>query len=169
MGQTESALPRCSSIWYCCLLQPPSSVSRSHQLFRMLHQKLMQIPGTTMVDTHMPIMDIMAILMPITGQEGREDPLNQSQLPMLTLRLTLTTTIEDIMDILMAMAFMDMEDTFGEGRGDQQSLTPSLQLMPRLTHGIFMEDTMDMDMDQDTLTTDTLMDTIWDKDHQNKT
>merc|ERR1712098_573553 len=70
--------------------------------------------------------------MPITGQEGREDPLNQSQLPMLTLRLTLTTTIEDI---------------FGEGRGDQQSLTPSLQLMPRLTHGIFMEDTMDMDMD----------------------
>merc|ERR1711872_77354 len=100
MGQTESALPRCSSIWYCCLLWPPSSVSRSHQLLRMLHQKLMQIPGTTMVDTRMPIMDIMAILMPITG----------------------------------------------EGREDQQSLTPSLQLMPRLTHGIFMEDTMDMDM-----------------------
>merc|ERR1712240_124369 len=124
MGQTKSALPRCSSIWYCCLLWPPSSVSRSHQLLRMLHRKLMQILGTTMVDTHMPIMAIMAILMPITGQEGRED---------------------------------------------QQSLTPSLQLMPRLTHGIFMEDTMDMDMDQDTLTTDTLMDTIWDKDHQNKT
>merc|ERR1712002_1033750 len=146
MGQTESALPRCSSIWYCCLLSPPSSVSRSHQLLRMLHQKLMQIPGTTMVDTHMPIMDIMAILMPITGV-GREDLLNQSQLPMLTLRLTLTTIIEDIMDTLIAMAFMDMEDIFGEGRGDQQSLTPSLQLMPRLTHGIFMEDTMDMDMD----------------------
>merc|ERR1712112_332525 len=126
---------------------PPSSVSQSHQLLRMLHQKLMQIPGTTMVDTHMPIMDIMGILMPITGQEGREDPLNQSQLPMLTLRLTLTTTIEDIMDILIAMAFMGMEDIFGEGRGDQQSLMPSLQLMPRLTHGIFMEDTMDMDMD----------------------
>merc|ERR1712112_132834 len=131
---------------------PPSSVSRSHQLLRMLHQKLMQIPGTTMVDTHMPIMDIMAILMPITGQEGREDPLNQSQLPMLTPRLILITTIEDIMDTLIATAFMDMEDIFGEGRGDQQSLTPSLQLMPRLTHGIFMEDTMDMD-----------------KDHQNKT
>merc|ERR1712002_1115688 len=146
MGQTESALPRCSSIWYCCLLSPPSSVSQSHQLLRMLHQKLMQIPGTTMVDTHMPIMDIMAILMPITGV-GREDLLNQSQLPMLTLRLTLTTIIEDIMDTLIAMAFMDMEDIFGEGRGDQQSLTPSLQLMPRLTHGIFMEDTMDMDMD----------------------
>merc|ERR1711930_35176 len=97
--------------------------------------------GTTMVDTHMPIMDIMGIPMPITGQEGREDPLNQSQLPMLTLRLTLTTTIEDIMDTLIDMAFMDMEDIFGEGRGDQQSLTP------RLTHGIFMEDTMDMDMD----------------------
>merc|ERR1719147_396410 len=113
----------------------------------MLHQKLMQIPGTTMVDTHMPIMDIMAILMPITGQEGREDPLNPSQLPMLTLRLTHTTTTEDIMDILIAMAFMDMEDIFGEGRGDQQSLMPSLQLMPRLTHGIFMEDTTDMDMD----------------------
>merc|ERR1712112_512691 len=126
---------------------PPSSVSRSHQLLRMLHQKLMRIPGTTMVDTHMPIMDIMGILMPITGQEGREDPLNQSQLPMLTLRLTLITTIEDIMDTLIAMAFMDMEDIFGEGRGDQQSLTPSLQLMPRLTHGIFMEDIMDMDMD----------------------
>merc|ERR1711872_843437 len=141
MGQTESALPRCSSIWYCCLLWPPSSVSRSHQLLRMLHQKLMQIPGTTMVDTHMPIMDIMAI----TGQEGREDLLNQSQLPMLTLRLTLTTTIEDIMDIMDTL--IDMEDIFGEGRGDQQSLTPSLQLMPRLTHGIFMEDTMDMDMD----------------------
>merc|ERR1712000_242690 len=92
----------------------------------------------------------MAILMPITGQEGREDLLNQSQLLMLTPRLTLTTTIEDIMDTLIAMAFMDMEDIFGEGRGDQQSLTPSLQLMPRLTH-------------------DTLMDTIWDKDHQNKT
>merc|ERR1711872_245409 len=61
----------------------------------MLHQKLMQIPGTNMGDTHMTIMDIMAILMPITGQEGREDLLNQSQLPMLTLRLTLTTTIED--------------------------------------------------------------------------
>merc|ERR1711942_61182 len=151
MGQTESALPRCSSIWYCCLLLPPSSVSRSHQLLRMLHQKLMQIPGTTMVDTHMPIMDIMAILMPITGQEGREDPLNQSQLPMLTLRLILTTTIED---------FMDMEDIFGEGRGDQQSLTPSLQLMPRLTHIFFMEDTTDY-MDWDTLITDTdtLMDT----------
>merc|ERR1712142_1153328 len=116
MGQTESALPRCSSIWYCCLLSPPSSVSRSHQLLRMLHQKLMQILGTTMVDTRMPIMDIMAILMPITGQEGREDLLNLSQLQMLTLRLTLTTTIEDIMDI-----------------------------------------------------TDTLIDTIWDKDHQNKT
>merc|ERR1712098_148102 len=128
----------------------------------MLHQKLMQIPGTTMVDTHMPIMDIMAILMPITGQEGREDPLNPSQLPMLTLRLILTTTIEDIMDTLI-----DIMDIIGEGRGDQQSLTPSLQLMPRLTHGIFMEDTMDMDMDYDTLTTDTLMDTIWDKDHQN--
>merc|ERR1712142_816668 len=142
MGQTESALPRCSSIWYCCLLQPPSSVSRSHQLLRMLHQKLMQIPGTTMGDTHMPI---MAILMPITGQEGGEDLLNQSQLPMLTLRLTLTTTIEDIMDIMDTL--IDMEDIFGEGRGDQQSLTPSLQLMPRLTHGIFMEDTMDMDMD----------------------
>merc|ERR1712002_1427250 len=150
MGQTESALPRCSSIWYCCLLSPPSSVSRSHQLLRMLHRKLMQIPGTTMGDTHMPIMDIMAILMPITGQEGREDLLNQSQLPMLTLRLTLTTTMEDI---------------FGEGRGDQQSLMPSLQLMPRLTHGIFMEDTMDMDMDMDTL-----MDThTGDKNHQNKT
>merc|ERR1711982_254697 len=147
MGQTESALPRCSSIWYCCLLLPPSSVSRSHQLLRMLHQKLMQIPGTTMVDTHMPIMDIMAILMPITGQEGREDLLNQSQLPMLTPRLILITTIEDIMDILIDMAFMGMEDICGEGRGDQQSLTPSLQLMPRLTHGIFMEDTMDMDMD----------------------
>merc|ERR1712042_357501 len=147
MGQTESALPRCSSIWYCCLLSPPSSVSRSHQLLRMLHQKLMQIPGTTMGDTHMPIMDIMAILMPITGQEGREDLLNQSQLPMLTLRLTLTTIIEDIMDTLIAMAFMDMEDILGEGRGDQQSLTPSLQPMPRLTHCIFMEDTMDMDMD----------------------
>merc|ERR1712042_420393 len=146
MGQTESALPRCSSIWYCCLLSPPSSVSRSHQLLRMLHQKLMQIPGTTMVDTHMPIMDIMAILMPITGV-GREDLLNQSQLPMLTLRLTLTTIIEDIMDTLIAMAFMDMEDIFGEGRGDQQSLMPSLQLMPRLTHIFFMEDTMDMDMD----------------------
>merc|ERR1712201_13469 len=147
MGQTESALPRCSSIWYCCLLQPPSSVSRSHQLLRMLHQKLMQIPGTTMVDTHMPIMDIMGILMPITGQEGREDPLNQSQLPMLTLRLTLTTTIEDIMDTLIGMAFMAMEDIFGEGRGDQQSLMPSLQLMlmPRLTHIFFMEDIMDMD------------------------
>merc|ERR1719481_2010052 len=63
---------------------------------------------------------------------------------MLTPRLTLTTTIEDIMDTLIAMAFMDMEYIFGEGRGDQQSLTPSLQLMPRLTHGIFMEDTMDM-------------------------
>merc|ERR1712058_20197 len=122
-------------------------VSQSHQLLRMLHQKLMQIHGTTMVDTHMPIMDIMGILMPITGQEGREDPLNQSQLPMLTLRLTHTTIIEDIMDTLIAMAFMDMEDIFGEGRGDQQSLMPSLQLMPRLTHGIFMEDTMDMDMD----------------------
>merc|ERR1712240_718509 len=133
MGQTESALPRCSSIWYCCLLSPPSSVSRSHQLLRMLHQKLMQIPGTTMVDTHMPIMDIMGILMPITGREGREDLLN------------LTTTIEDIMDIMDTL--IDMEDIFGEGRGDQQSLTPSLQLMPRLTHGIFMEDTMDMDMD----------------------
>merc|ERR1712142_442062 len=108
----------------------------------------------------MPIMAIMAILMPITGQEGREDPLNPSQLPMLTLRLTLTTTIEDT--TLIAMAFMDI---IGEGRGDQQNLTPSLQLMPRLTHGIFMEDTMD----KDTLTTDTLMDTIWDKDHQNKT
>merc|ERR1711872_938376 len=119
MGQTESALPRCSSIWYCCLLWPPSSVSRSHQLLRMLHQKLMQIPGTTMVDTRMHIMDI---LMPITGV-GREDLLNQSQLPMLTLRLTLTTIIEDIMDTLIAMAFMDMEDIFGEGRGDQQSLT----------------------------------------------
>merc|ERR1712240_534125 len=140
MGQTESALPRCSSIWYCCLLSPPSSVSRSHQLLRMLHQKLMQILGTTMVDTHMPIMDIMGILMPITGV-GREDLLNQSQLPMLTLRLTLTTTIEDIMDIMDTL--IDMEDIFGEGRGDQ----PSLQLMPRLTHGIFMEDTMDMDMD----------------------
>merc|ERR1712240_290407 len=138
MGQTKSALPRCSSIWYCCLLWPPSSVSRSHQLLRMLHRKLMQILGTTMVDTHMPIMAIMAI----TGQEGREDPLNPSQLPMLTLRLTLTTTIEDT--TLIAMAFMDI---IGEGRGDQQSLTPSLQLMPRLTHGIFMEDTMDMDMD----------------------
>merc|ERR1712112_793936 len=126
---------------------PPSSVSQSHQLLRMLHQKLMQIPGTTMVDTHMPIMDIMAILMPITGQEGRKDLLNRSQLPMLTPRLILTTTIEDIMDTLIAMAFMDMEDIFGEGRGDQQSLMPSLQLMPRLTHGIFMEDTMDMDMD----------------------
>merc|ERR1711872_973286 len=79
---------------------PPSSVSRSHKLLRMLHRKLMQIPGTTMVDTHMPIMDIMGILMPITGQEGREDLLNQSQLPMLTLRLTLTTTIEEIMDIM---------------------------------------------------------------------
>merc|ERR1712240_698724 len=124
MGQTESALPRCSSIWYCCLLSPPSSVSRSHQLLRMLHQKLMLIPGTTMVDTHMPI---MGILMPITGQEGREDLLNQSQLPMLTLRLILITTIEDIMDTLIAMAFMDMEDIFGEGRGDQQSLMPSLQ------------------------------------------
>merc|ERR1711942_574403 len=137
MGQTESALPRCSSIWYCCLLYPPSSVSRSHQLLRMLHQKLMQIPGTTMVDTHMPI----------TGQEGREDPLNQSQLPMLTLRLILITTIEDIMDTLIDMAFMDMEDIFGEGRGDQQSLMPSLQLMlmPRLTHIFFMEDTTDMD------------------------
>merc|ERR1712240_599739 len=138
MGQTKSALPRCSSIWYCCLLQPPSSVSRSHQLLRMLHQKLMQIPGTTMVDTvdtHMAIMDIMAILMPITGV-GREYLLNQSQLPMLTLRLTLTTFIEDIMDILMPMAIMDMEDIFGEGRGDQQSLMPSLQLqlMLRLTH-----------------------------------
>merc|ERR1712042_217933 len=143
MGQTESALPRCSSIWYCCLLSPPSSVSRSHQLLRMLHQKLMQILGTTMVDTYMPIMDIMAILMPITGQEGREDLLNQRQLPMLTLRLTLTTIIEDIMDTLIAMAFMDMEDIFGEGRGDQQSLTPSLQLMPRLTHIFFMEDTTD--------------------------
>merc|ERR1711872_603313 len=133
MGQTESALPRCSSIWYCCLLQPPSSVSRSHQLLRMLHQKLMQILGTTMVDTHMPI---MGILMPITGV-GREDLLNLSQLQMLTLRLTLTTTIEDIMDIMDTL--IDMEDIFGEGRGDQQSLTPSLQLMPRLTHGIFME------------------------------
>merc|ERR1712240_304850 len=120
MGQTKSALPRCSSIWYCCLLWPPSSVSRSHQLLRMLHRKLMQILGTTMVDT----------LMPITGQEGREDPLNPSQLPMLTLRLTLTTTIEDT--TLIAMAFMDI---IGEGRGDQQSLTPNLQLMPRLTHG----------------------------------
>merc|ERR1711872_1211723 len=144
-----------------------SSVSRSHQLLRMLHQKLMRIPGTTMVDTHMPIMDIMGILMPITGQEGREDLLNQSQLPMLTLRLTLTTTIEDIMDIMDTL--IDIEDIFGEGRGDQQSLTSSLQLMPRLTHGIFMEDTMDMDMDWDTLTTGTLMDTIWDKDHLNKT
>merc|ERR1712142_1375055 len=143
MGQTESALPRCSSIWYCCLLSPPSSVSRSHQLLRMLHRKLMQIPGTTMVDTHMPIMDIMAILMPITGREGREDLLNQSQLPMLTPRLTLTTIIEDIMDTLIAMAFMDMEDIFGEGRGDQQSLMPSLQLMPRLTHIFFVEDTTD--------------------------
>merc|ERR1719481_2109934 len=66
---------------------------------------------------------------------------------MLTLRLTLTTTIEDTMDTLIAMAFMDMEDIFGEGRGDQQSLMLSLQLMPRLTQGIFMEDTMDMDMD----------------------
>merc|ERR1712240_344396 len=139
MGQTKSALPRCSSIWYCCLLWPPSSVSRSHQLLRMLHRKLMQILGTTMVDTHMAI---MAILMPITGREVREDPLNPSQLPMLTLRLTLTTTVEDT--TLIAMAFMDI---IGEGRGDQQSLTPSLQLMPRLTHGIFMEDTMDMDMD----------------------
>merc|ERR1711872_733051 len=74
---------------------------------------------------------------------GREDPLNQSQLPMLTLRLTLTTTIEDIMDILIDMAFMDMEDIFGEGRGDQQSLMPSLQLMPRLIHIFFMEDTTD--------------------------
>merc|ERR1712142_1309609 len=116
MGQTESALPRCSSIWYCCLLWPPSSVSRSHQLLRMLHQKLMQILGTTMVDTHMPI----------TGQEGREDLLNLSQLQMLTLSLTLTTTIEDIMDIMDTL--IDMEDIFGEGRGDQQSLMPSLQL-----------------------------------------
>merc|ERR1712126_275040 len=60
-----------------------------------------------------------------------------------TLRLTLTTIIEDIMDTLITMAFMDMEDIFGEGRGDQQSLMPSLQLMPRLTHIFFMEDTTD--------------------------
>merc|ERR1711892_666758 len=121
MGALSANLSRCSSIWPCCLSQPPYSVRRSQQLRLTLIQRLKLILTISMVDMGLDIMDMVDMLdmdtldmVDMDIMEGRGGLLKQS------LRLKQIQRLKLILTI--SMADMDMDIMEGRGGLLKQSL-----------------------------------------------
>merc|ERR1711892_1625425 len=114
MGALSANLSRCSSIWPCCLSQPPYSVRRSQQLRLTLIQRLKLILTISMVDMGLDIMDMVDML-DMDIMEGRGGLLKQSLLlkQIQMLKLILTISMVDMGLDIMDMVVMPDMDTLG--------------------------------------------------------
>merc|ERR1739838_1019970 len=148
MGALSANLSRCSSIWSCCLSQPPYSVSRSQQLRLTPMLRLKLILTISMVDMGLDIMDMVDMpgmdtldMVDMDIMEERGGLLKQSLLLKQIQMLKLIPTISmadmglDIMDMadMPGMDTLDMVDMdIMEGRGGllkQSLLLKQIQML----------------------------------------